>query len=61
MTGIYFSGTGNTKFCAEEFLRCYDGSGRAVSIEDNQAETLLLEEEEILLAYPVYGSDLPVS
>lgn len=59
MTGIYFSGTGNTKFCAEEFLRCYDRSGRAVSIEDNQAEMLLLEEKEILLAYPVYGSDLP--
>ena len=25
MVGIYFSGTGNTRFCVERFLACYEG------------------------------------
>lgn len=37
MVGIYFSGTGNTKFCAEKFLTYYESSAKAFSIEDEQS------------------------
>ena len=37
MTGIYFSGTGNTKFCVDKFLEEYDYSKNSFSIEDNEA------------------------
>lgn len=37
MVGIYFSGTGNTKYCVERFLACCDAEAEAVSIEDSRA------------------------
>ena len=37
MTGIYFSDTGNTKFCVDKFLEEYDYSKNSFSIEDNEA------------------------
>ena len=36
MTGIYFSGTGNTKFCVDTFLKEYGYSTNSFSIEDNE-------------------------
>lgn len=58
MTGIYFSGTGNTKFCITRFLeKC--GGGNAYSIEDKAAVSALSEDNDIVLGYPVYYSNLP--
>ena len=37
MLGIYFSGTGNTKFCVEYLLQQIDESAKCYSIEDQQA------------------------
>lgn len=59
MIGIYFSGTGNTKFCTEKFLSYYKGSAKAFSIEDGQAVEAITENEEIVFAYPVYFSNMP--
>lgn len=59
MVGIYFSGTGNTKFCIEKFLYYYNSTTRAVSIEDGQAVNIIKQHEEIVFAYPVYFSNLP--
>ena len=57
MTGIYFSGTGNTKFCVTRFLeRC---GGKAYSIED-KAASALSDDNNIVLGYPVYYSNLPM-
>ena len=57
MVGIYFSGTGNTKFCVTRFLeKC---GGKAYSIEDEAVTSALSEDNEIVLGYPVYYSDLP--
>ena len=58
MTGIYFSGTGNTKFCVERFLERL--GGKAYSIEDGGAAKALAEDTEIVLGYPIYYSNLPV-
>ena len=57
MTGIYFSGTGNTKFCVTRFLeQC---GGNAYSIEDMAAVSALSEDNDIVLGYPVYYSNMP--
>ena len=59
MTGIYFSGTGNTKFCISRFLSGIEGEHRLLSIEDRAAVSEISGAEEILFAYPVYYSSLP--
>lgn len=58
MTGIYFSGTGNTKFCTENFLAHFD-SPKIFSIEDNSAVRAIFESRDIVFAYPIYYSNLP--
>jgi len=58
MTGIYFSGTGNTKYCVEKFTEYYDGS-QSVSIEDTEALRVVNEPEDIAFGYPVYFSNMP--
>lgn len=59
MIGIYFSGTGNTKYCAEYLLRQLDGSGTAISIENEKAIDEIKSNKEIVFAYPIYYSYLP--
>jgi ferredoxin len=67
MTAIYFSGTGNTKFCAEAFLTGV-GGGVAVSIENpaaideaaSAASNTAADDNDLLIAYPVYFSDIPL-
>jgi len=58
MVGVYFSGTGNTKFCIEKFCDHYDGS-KPLSIEDDDVVEAISKSEEIVLAYPVYFSNTP--
>lgn len=59
MVGIYFSGTGNTKFCTEKFLYYYESNVGAFSIEDELAIKAIQQNEEIVFAYPVYFSNMP--
>lgn len=58
MTGIYFSGTGNTKFCIEKFLEHF-GSTQIFSIEDSDAVPSISESRDIIFAYPIYYSNMP--
>lgn len=57
MNGIYFSGTGNTKYCTEAFVKATGGS--AVSMESREALEVLRASDEIALGYPIYFSDIP--
>lgn len=59
MIGIYFSGTGNTKYCVETFLKEYDGSASAFSIEDERAAEEIRRHGDIILGYPVQFSNMP--
>lgn len=59
MVGIYFSGTGNTKFCVEKFLTYYERSAEAFSIEDERAVEVIQQNTDIVFAYPVYFSNMP--
>lgn len=58
MNGLYFSGNGNTKHCIELF--CSKTGGQAFSIENPEALSLLKNDEEIALAYPIHYSNIPV-
>lgn len=58
MTGIYFSGTGNTKFCVGKFLEHFENT-EMFSIEDDGAASAIAESTDIIFAYPVYYSNLP--
>lgn len=59
MIGIYFSGTGNTKYCVERFLRGYDENAKAVSIEDTNVLNEISVHKRIVLGYPVQYSCMP--
>ena len=59
MIGIYFSGTGNTKFCVDKFLKEYDCSKNSFSIEDSEALERIKNDNEIVMGYPVQYSNIP--
>ena len=59
MTGLYFSGTGNTKHCVEEFVRCFDTSNQAFSIETPELDRLLANENRIVFGHPTCYSNAP--
>lgn len=59
MIGIYFSGTGNSKYCAEQFLKEYKGNYEIFSIEEENVIGHLEASDEILLSFPVYFSSIP--
>ncbi|MDE6926799.1 MAG: EFR1 family ferrodoxin [Acetatifactor sp.] len=58
MVIIYFSGTGNSKYIAEQFaermnIKAYDIE------QDLDFKMLLAEEDTIAVCYPIYGSGVP--
>ncbi len=59
MIGLYFSGTGNTRYCVETFLKEYDADARSFSIEEEQASRHVKEQEEIVFGYSVQYSNIP--
>lgn len=59
MIGIYFSGTGNSKYCIEKFLSEYNVEAKAVSIEEKTIFQQIKEQEEIIFSYPVQYSNIP--
>lgn len=46
MTGIYFSGTGNSRHAVEVFLQEYDKTAKAYPIEDGAAVEYIKASEE---------------
>ena len=59
MLGIYFSGTGNTKNCIELFVKELDAEAKCISIEDTSILDEIHNSDFIVLAYPIYFSNLP--
>lgn len=58
MVMIYFSGTGNSRYIAEQFAKRMHI--KAYSIEQNvDFDTLLVNEDTIAVCYPIYGSCVP--
>ncbi len=59
MIGIYFSGTGNSKYALEVFLKEYDNGSAMFSIEDKNLIEHLNNYDEIVFSYPVQYSAVP--
>lgn len=59
MIGVYFSGTGNTKYCVEKLLQEYDPDGKAYSIEAENTVQEICSHSEMILGYPVQFSNIP--
>lgn len=59
MIGLYFSGTGNSKFCIEHLVKQIDPSAKVISIEDKNAIYEIIQSECIYISYPVQYSNIP--
>lgn len=59
MLGIYFSGTGNSRYALETFLNQYDVTAKTYSIEDENITEYIKNNEEIVFAYSVQYSNIP--
>ena len=59
MTGVYLSGTGNTKHCIEKFLAGLDDAAGCIPIEGKEAVEAIHNSEEVVLAYPTQFSNVP--
>lgn len=59
MVGIYFSGTGNSRYAVEFFCKEYDEATKAFSIEDDNVIEAVKREEMLVFAYPVQYSTVP--
>lgn len=59
MVGIYFSGTGNSRYAVELFCKEYDETAKTFSIEDKNVTQAVKNEDMIVFAYPVQYSAVP--
>ena len=59
MLGIYFSGTGNSKYALKTFLGTYDESAKVFAIEDENIVSYIKSNEEIIFSYSVQLSNIP--
>lgn len=59
MVGIYFSGTGGTRYCLSKFME-ETSKGEIFSIEDENCIEQIKNHDRIIFAYPVYFSTLPI-
>ena len=59
MIGIYFSGTGNSRYVIERFLKKYDALAKAYSIEDQNIVNYIKDNDELVFSYSVQYSNIP--
>ena len=59
MLGIYFSGTGNSRYALEVFLGKYDETAKAFAIEDENIIRYIKDNEELVFSYSVQYSNIP--
>lgn len=59
MIGICFSGTGNSRYALEVFLRKYDQTAKIYAIEDENIVSYIKDNKEIVFSYSVQYSNIP--
>lgn len=58
MIMVYFSGTGNSKYIAEQFAEKMNIAAYSIE-EDLDFDALFMKEDTIAVCYPIYGSCVP--
>lgn len=56
--GIYFSGSGNSRYCIYKFMNQFNGE-KPTSIEEAGIMNIIENHDGLVLAYPIYYSCLP--
>lgn len=59
MLGIYFTGTGNSRYVLDIFLKKYDKTASMCALTDKNITHFIKENEKIIFSYPVQFSNLP--
>ena len=59
MLGIYFSGTGNSRYALECFLQNLEPAAKIYAIEDKNICNHIKDQQEIIFSYPVQYSNIP--
>lgn len=59
MIGIYFSGSGNSKYCIQRFMNVYGEAEQIYSIEDDECLNHIKHTKELVVCYPVQYSNVP--
>lgn len=59
MIGVYFSGTGNSKYCVGKFIQEYCGEKCVFSIEEEETLEKIKNSDEVVIGYPVQFSNIP--
>lgn len=59
MIVVYFSGTGNSEYCARSFIKEYNGSTNVYSIEQKETVKKIKDSREVVICYPVQFSNIP--
>lgn len=59
MIGVYFSGTGNTKYCVEKLCSLINEDIKTYSIEDKDIINIILNSNEIIFGCPTQFSNIP--
>lgn len=59
IAGVYFSGTGNSRYAAECFCRELDKDSKVLSIEDHNVVSEIRQSDTLVFAYPVQYSTVP--
>ncbi|MCM1320540.1 MAG: EFR1 family ferrodoxin [Bacteroides sp.] len=59
MTGVYFSGTGNTKHCVERLVKGLHENAPVYALENKDTINAIKNSETIIFGYPVQYSNLP--
>ena len=57
--GIYFSGTGNTRYCVETFVKYCDENSEVISIENPDIIQQIAKQDMLVIGYPIYFSNTP--
>lgn len=59
MLGIYFSGTGNSRYALEIFLNQYDKTASICALTDKRIVDSIHDNEEIVFSYSIQFSNIP--
>lgn len=59
MLGVYFSATGNTKYCVEPLVKKLDKKSETLSIEDPKTLTAIQHSNSFIFGYGVRFSNVP--
>jgi Pyruvate/2-oxoacid:ferredoxin oxidoreductase delta subunit/flavodoxin len=59
MLGIYFTGTGNSRYVLDIFLKKYDKTADMCALTDENIAYFIKNNEKIIFSYPVQFSNIP--